>query len=176
MRQLLRVVALDAPAEALFFESIGVFGLAIATVYWLVSYETAGTVLLTMFGLVTGGAGVVLARAASEATRDIPPGEAISPMPGPTVDSPFRDDALRLPAPTLAPFAMGLGIAVAALGLVFGPAPVIVGILPIVWAGLTWLGRARAELGATEAEADEPGPGGAVSSPGGATEPRRMGG
>ena len=35
---------------------------------------------------------------------------------------------------------------------VFGPAPLIVGILPIAWGAWSWLGSARAELEATEAD------------------------
>jgi hypothetical protein len=44
-------------------------------------------------------------------------------------------------------------LATAATSVVFGPAPLIVGILPIAWGAWSWLGSARAELEATETDA-----------------------
>jgi hypothetical protein len=60
------------PEEVKFFGRIGAYGLFIAAVYWFVSYEPAGTVLLGGFGLATGAAFVLLRRGARRpaVTRD----------------------------------------------------------------------------------------------------------
>jgi hypothetical protein len=57
-----------------------------------------------------------------------------------------------LPGDSFAPFAIGLGAATAATGLIFGPAPVIVGLLPFLWGAISWLRGAGEELDATEAD------------------------
>jgi hypothetical protein len=64
------------------------------------------------------------------------------------IDRPFADESGRIPDASIAPFAVGLGVAVAATGLIFGPAPVIVGMLPFLWGAWTWLGSAGDELAA----------------------------
>jgi hypothetical protein len=45
-------------------------------------------------------------------------------------------------------------VALAATGLIFGIAPVIVGLLPLGWGAFTWLSSANDELAATQAEAE----------------------
>lgn len=47
---------------------------------------------------------------------------------------------------------MGAGLALMALASIFGPAPLLVGLLPFAWGAWTWLGRARAELDAQTLE------------------------
>jgi hypothetical protein len=69
---------------------------------------------------------------------------------GGEIDRPFVDETGRIPDATLAPFAVGLGLALAATGLVFGLAPVIVGVLPLAWGAWRWLTAARDELTATD--------------------------
>jgi hypothetical protein len=68
------------------------------------------------------------------------------------VDRPFLDERGRLPDETLAPLAVGLGAAVAATGAIFGPAPVVVGVLPLAWGAWAWLQGASEELAATADE------------------------
>ena len=58
------------------------------------------------------------------------------------------------PAPTLAPFAVGLGVALAALGPVFGLAPVAVGAVSFLWGAGTWLRAGREEFDAQNATAE----------------------
>jgi hypothetical protein len=70
-------------------------------------------------------------------------------------DRPFSDESGRIPDETLAPFAVGLGVAVAATGLVFGVAPVVVGLLPLSWGAWTWLTAAGEELAATRLDEDD---------------------
>jgi hypothetical protein len=45
---------------------------------------------------------------------------------------------------------VGLGVALMTTGAIFGPAPVVVGILPFAWGAWSWLSGARSELDATE--------------------------
>ena len=56
---------------------------------------------------------------------------------------------------TLAPLAVGLGVAIAVTGAIFGPAPVVVGVLPLAWGAWTWLRGASAEFAATERAASD---------------------
>lgn len=155
-----RLLAADEAPETRVFLFMAAFGLAVAAVYWFVSYEPAGTVLLGMFGVATG---LVAARlAADPASRRLrkvasTQAEPVAPAvleigPDDRVtegDRPFSDESGRIPDETLAPFAVGLGVAVAATGLVFGVAPVVVGLLPLSWGAWTWLTAAGEELAAT---------------------------
>jgi hypothetical protein len=120
--------------------------------------------MLVAFGLATAVIGFRLARdPASRAIRRrlgdrdrqaamSSPDEAADVAGGGTagIDRPFVDELGRLPDASIAPFAVGLGAAVAATGLVFGPAPVIVGLLPFLWGAWAWLGAAGEELRATD--------------------------
>ncbi|HVL53757.1 MAG TPA: hypothetical protein VM344_05800 [Vitreimonas sp.] len=170
MRRLRTLV--DHPHEVNFFLFLGGFALVIGVIYWFVSHEAAGTVLLLGFAVATGAVGLRLAvdPAAARArrlARDQPapdPGAGLEQVdPGGRgsgaegtggVDRPFLDEAGRLPTETFAPFAVGLGTAVASTGLIFGIAPVIVGVLPFLWGCWAWLTGARAELEATQADSD----------------------
>jgi hypothetical protein len=126
-------------------------------VYWFVSYEPAGTVLLLGFGLATGLVSFRLlsdpgSRRVRAAAREASPG-ALAESYGPGggtggVDRPFLDERGRLPDESIAPFAVGLGAALASTALIFGPAPAIVGLLPFAWGAWAWLSGARAELDA----------------------------
>jgi hypothetical protein len=137
-RPVRRLLALDAPAETQFFLFLAAFALVIGAIYWFVSYEPAGSVLLIAFGLATGVMGIVLLRTGR-----------------PGVDRPFLDEAGRFPSETPAPLAVGAGIALISLATIFGPAPLLVGLLPFAWGAWAWLSGARAEL-ARSAEEDEP--------------------
>jgi hypothetical protein len=169
----------DQPQEVAFFLFLGAFALVIGLIYWFVSYEPAGTLLLAGFAIATGAIGILLAldpraaaarrqapvrreddRRAGVATDDVagaaerldPGGRGAGAQGVGGVDRPFLDESGRLPAESLAPLATGLGVAVASTGLIFGPAPVIVGLLPLAWGAWSWLSGADAELRATEAD------------------------
>jgi hypothetical protein len=173
MSRLRRVLTLRQPQEVTFFLFLAAFALVITVIYWFASYEAAGTVLLAGFTIATGALGVRLAidpradlvreRAAKQALGSeapvIPPDLAERRDPGgegPTaegtggVDRPFLDEEGRLPGESLAPFAVGVGVAIAATGAIFGLAPVLVGTLPLAWGAWEWLAGANAELSATE--------------------------
>lgn len=137
--RLLRRLVFDDPAETRFFLFLSAFALVIGAIYWFVSYEVAGSVLLVAFGLATGVMGLVLHRTGRRG-----------------VDRPFLDETGRFPSETPAPLAVGAGIALIALAPIFGPAPLVVGLLPFAWGAWTWLSRARAELDSQSLD-DEPG-------------------
>jgi hypothetical protein len=166
-----RLLLLDQPQETRFFLFLGGFGIVLATIYWFLTYEVAGTVLLAGFGLGTGLLGIGLlrsrpgrvARAAAagdgqsaadddtSATAQASHGGAAD-LPGggaAGVDTPFETPLGRLPGETLAPLALGLGIALAITAVVFGPWLLVAGLLPMAWGAWTWLGAARDELAAT---------------------------
>jgi hypothetical protein len=153
------LTAADQPQEVRFFVLLSVFGIVVGVIYWFVAYESAGTVLLLGFGAATGLIALRLAidpasrlvreRARAAAADPIPAGEGTGSGTG-GVDRPFLDETGRLPDETIAPFAVGAGLAIAATGLIFGPAPVIVGLLPFAWGAWAWLSGARAELDAQD--------------------------
>ena len=156
-----RLIGLDEPQETRVFLLMSAFGIAVGIVYWFLAYEVAGTILLLGFGVATGAIGLrlVLDPAARRvrgvaAERARPAGDAPGGGTG-GIDRLFADETGRLPTETIAPFAVGLGVAVAATALIFGPAPLIVGVLPIGWGAASWLRSARAELDATELSATE---------------------
>ncbi len=152
-----RLLAATAPAEARFFLFVGGFGLLLAAIYWFVSYELAGTVMLGGFGLGAGLLGVRL-RVERPAAAPATPADPASAVALPDVDTtgdaatPFRDDSGRLPGETLAPMALGLGVALALTAVVFGPWLLVAGIVPFAWGAWTWLAGARDELAATVAD------------------------
>ena len=103
--------------EVRLFGRLSAYALVVGTIYWFVSYELAGTVLLLGFGLATGLAFIILfrrdrkvraARAAGAPIRDDGAG------PGP--DGPFGDESGPVPTRSAAPLVVGFGIAVIALG------------------------------------------------------------
>jgi hypothetical protein len=153
------LTAADEPQEVRFFLLLSAFGIVVGVIYWFVAYESAGTVLLLGFGAATGLIALRLAvdpasrqvreRAQAVAVDTIPAGEGTGAGTG-GVDRPFLDETGRLPDETIAPFAVGAGVAIAATGLIFGPAPVIVGLLPLAWGAWAWLSGARVELDAQE--------------------------
>lgn len=124
------------PDETRFFAFLGAFGLVLGAIYWFASYEVAGTALLLGFGLagVLAAVRLLVARPMRVAGG---------------VDRPFLDETGRLPDETLAPLALGLGIALSMTAIVFGPWLLVAGIVPLGWGAWTWLRGARDELDAT---------------------------
>lgn len=157
-----RVLGLDEPQETRVFLFVAAFGLVITVVYWVLSQEVAGTVLLLAFTLATGAvAGFLVLNPAAATVRD----QAIRREGGADlrlerkdrgggsgtsdVERPFLDEAGRIPAETFAPFAVGLGAAIAATAPIFGAATLLVGILPFLWGAWSWLRGATDELEVT---------------------------
>jgi hypothetical protein len=166
-----RLLGLDEPQETRFFLFIAAWAIGAGIVYWFVSYELAGTALLAGVGVACGlvvmrlvfvrrsadvrrRARAEAAAAASEGLAATEQGDRDDPRAMPRegqgggtagVDRPFVDEPDLLPEPTIAPFAVGLGVSLCALGGIFGPAPVLVGLLPLGWGAWLWLEAARGE-------------------------------
>ena len=159
MRRLRTLLGLDAPQETRVFLVIGGLGLVLGLAYWFVSYELAGSALLIGFGLASGLVGVFLALDPAAARvrhrvrerddgADVDVGAGRKDVSGGGtggVDRPFLDESGRLPAPTLAPFAIGLGAATAATAVVFGFAMLLAGFLPLAWGVWAWVRGAGEE-------------------------------
>ena len=112
---------------------------------FLAQYQLGAWGLLGGFGLGALLLGVRLL--AEKRGSDADPG----PAGDPDGDVPFGDERGRLPQETLAPLALGLGVALSLTAVVFGPWLVIAGIVPLGWGAWTWLRGARDELDATAA-------------------------
>ena len=121
--------------EARVFLRTAVYAIAVAAIYWFVSYEVAGTVLLLVLGL-----------AASTLTMMLPSGR-VRPTRLPLDVATFGDDetpALGLeeaPLPSLSvqPLFLAIGAAVVTLGLVFGAWLWLPGVLIVAGAAWAWL-------------------------------------
>jgi len=160
-----RVLLLDHPQETRFFAVIGALGVVLGIAYWFVSYEVAGTVLLVGFGLASGlaAARLFVTWRGREVARRVRAGAGEPSARGPDegegpggglagVDRPFLDESGRLPAPTLAPLALGLGISLALTAVVFGPWLLVAAVIPLVWGCWAWFAGAREEFEAAEGD------------------------
>jgi len=133
--------------EVKLFGRLSLYALIVGTIYWFVSYEFVGTVMLLGFGLATGLAFIILfrrdrkvrgARAGAASTPD----DAAAPAP----DGPFGDESGPVPTRSAAPLIVGFGIAVIALGAAFGPWFAITGLVPVLIGASDWLHAANREL------------------------------
>lgn len=112
------------------FLASGTFLVASGTIYWFVAYEPAGTFLLVGCGLATyvmAGYAWTRIRRSAEPVEDLgdsdPGAGAGEPITSFTMDSPW-------------PLVLGVGVAVLAGGLVFGPALLILGAILVVIAAI----------------------------------------
>ncbi|HEU5205441.1 MAG TPA: hypothetical protein VFU17_14205 [Candidatus Limnocylindrales bacterium] len=161
----MRLPFADQPQETRFFLLICGWAGTLGIIYWFVSHEVAGTALLAGLALASGviSAWLIRARRLAARRQPVPSGTAhlatgrTDASGGGTagVDRPFLDESGRLPDPTLAPFAVGLGVALVVLGPVFGVAPVAVGAVSLLWGASLWLRAARDELDAEDPGQDE---------------------
>jgi hypothetical protein len=124
--------------EIVVFARSAVYFGAIGAIYWFLTYEIAGSVLLTGSALASAFVAIVLrlgvrgeAQSAEEAAT------------GP--DGPFGDESGRLPAPTAAPLGVAFGLALVVLGLVFTGALALAGSILVLLASRAWLRSAMAE-------------------------------
>jgi Cytochrome c oxidase subunit IV len=127
------------PEEVRFFGRLSVYALLAGVVYWFISYESAGTVLLIGFGVATGVAFLVLR---SSRQRPSPVDAAGSRDP----DGPFGDESAPVPTRSAAPLAVGLGLALIGLAGAFGPWFLVVGAMPLLIGAADWLRSASREL------------------------------
>jgi hypothetical protein len=98
------------------------FGFVVGTVYWFLTYESAGTALLIGFGAGSAVAAVLMRRTVQEAAEGH--GVEIAPRPG------------------WGPFGIGAGVGAVGLGLAFGPWLVLLGMVILTASGVSWLATA----------------------------------
>jgi hypothetical protein len=116
--------------EAVLFGRLAIFGIVVGVVYWFVSYETAGTVMLIGFGVASTVASISL--------WTKPPRGAID-AGWPDGEVPADSTGDRIPAPAFAPLIVGAGVAIAALGLALSPLILPVGVVVALIGGRYWL-------------------------------------
>ena len=133
--------------EVRLFAGMSAFGIGAGIVYWFLTYDSTGTVLLGLFGVAAGIAAVAelvwsrRSRRGSRGTTEVRVG-ADGTGTGPA------EATEPLPRPGWAPLGIALGLGGVALGAAFGPAIAVAGLL-------VTLGSARSWLGATVRETDE---------------------
>jgi Cytochrome c oxidase subunit IV len=150
------------PEELRFLLRSGLYGLVIGSIYWFVSYEWAGTLMLIGVGIATGALWLII----SAQLRVH--GQRLSGRPWTwllltAADQPggMSDESGRLPGHSTAPLTVGFGLALAGLGLVFGPALIVAATVPIAIGLRSWLISGMAEYAALEAAS---GAGGAAAA------------
>jgi hypothetical protein len=126
------------PEEVLVFGRPAAFGLVVGAIYWFVSYEPAGTVLLAGFGIATALAAAIL-WAWSRNVR------------GPDDEWPVESEPGPIPAPAFAPFHVAFGATIVALGLAFGPLLLVTGVVILAVGARYWLEAAMHEADASTA-------------------------
>jgi len=170
------------PEETRLFVRSFLFALVVATIYWIVSYDYVGTILLGGFSLASLFAFSLLR--GGEPKRDKERTSRAEQREGlaarildwigtnerPGEERPFEDEGGRLPAGSLAPVLVGVGIALIGLGLVFGLWSIVAGAIPFLLGAREWFREASAELRAVVADdqaADASGSGQPVPAAGG---------
>ena len=125
---------LDRAAGYAVFPNVGKGGFLVGGAYWFLTYETAGSVLLTTFGVASGIAAVAIGLGARRAEGSQP-----------TSAHRERIDREPIPRPGWAPLTIAIGLAGVAVGAAFGPWLSIAGVLVAVMAARSWLGAAMVE-------------------------------
>jgi Cytochrome c oxidase subunit IV len=130
------------PEEVRFFGRLSIYALVVGVVYWVISYEYAGTVLLIGFGIATGAAFLVLRGSRQRPDAGEHADGAIEREP----DGPFGDESGPVPTRSAAPLAVGFGLAVIGLAGAFGPWFLLAGAVPLLLGAADWLHAANHEL------------------------------
>jgi Cytochrome c oxidase subunit IV len=140
------------PEELRFLLRSALYSAVIGVVYWFISYEWAGTVLLVGAGVATGALLLILAALWRSQDRRLSGRPWTWLLIGPpTESSDMTDETGRLPGNSAAPLTVGFGLALAGLGLVFGPALIVAAAVPILIGLRAWLASGMAEFAALEA-------------------------
>ena len=104
------------------FLILGVAIGVLATVYWFISYEHAGTTMLALAGCLALFVGVWLAIQDRDARRSRAAASAAAAAPSAPVSRPVTHATTKpyLPIASLWPLAIGLGVALSLNGLILG--------------------------------------------------------
>jgi len=134
--------------EAKLFARISAFGLGVAVVYWLLTSEPTGTVLLLLFGVASGIAAVaeiVGSRRWRRGGASVRPTAPTEDIPAPAIPVPGGPLVEPIPRPGWAPLGIGFGLGALALGAAFGAALAIAGLILTLLSARAWLGAAVRE-------------------------------
>jgi hypothetical protein len=140
------------PEEMRFLLRAGGYGVGIAAIYWFLSQEPAGTVLMAGFGLASLALLAVVwleRRRRGWQLTGRPWRWAL--LPPADEDTGLTDERAVLPSSSLAPITLALGVALAALGFVFGPWLLAAAVIPLLLGIRGWVIEAGAEYRAMEA-------------------------
>ncbi len=152
------------PEETRLFLRSFLFAFVVAVVYWFVSYDFAGTILLGAFSLASLFAfAIIRSEEPAKDTRRTERSEQGEGIVGhvmdwvgtteqPGMERPFDDERGRIPVASVAPVAVGVGVALIAFGLIFGPWGVVAGAIPLLLGLREWIGEASAELAAIDVD------------------------
>lgn len=142
------------PEEMRFLLRAGSYGVSVGVIYYVLSQEWAGTVLMIGFGLACL---LLLALSWWEWRRR--PGRGLEGpawrwllLPPPEQNGGFTHEQARLPGASLSPLTLALGMGLGALALVFGPWLLAAAVIPLLLGLRGWLTEAMAEYGAIEAD------------------------
>jgi hypothetical protein len=122
--------------EVTLFARMATFGIVVGLVYWFLTYEVAGTVLLSAFGLASALAAIAVYVGARFAGGRPPADGAAAPS---------QADAEPAPRPGWAPLGIALGLGGVALGAAVGPWLAIAGALVAIRRAKSWLDTAVEE-------------------------------
>ena len=122
--------------ESRFLLGAGAFAVAVGVVYWFISYEDAGFVLLTLMGVASALiGGYLLYRGArlnrSEDDPDAEPGGEAGAIVG------------RFSSGSIWPLVMGVGTALALQGFIYGAWLVGFGAVLFIWAAVGFMLESR---------------------------------
>ena len=121
--------------EVTVFARMAAFGIVVGALYWFLTYESAGTVLLLAFGLASSLAAV----AVYVGGRLAGPRSRADDAAGPT------SDVEPVPRPGWAPLGIAVGLGGVALGGAFGPWLSVAGALVAIRSAKDWLDAAVEE-------------------------------
>lgn len=140
--------------ERRFFLRTALFASGIAVIYWFVSYETAGTVMLLAIGLTAAFLMWVLARHSGDGRRG-PLGllhDAVTFEEPEDASGPLAIEEGPMPAMSYPPLAVAVGSGAVVGGLVFGAWLWLPGAALVVGAAWRWY----AELGTSQTDPAHP--------------------
>lgn len=140
------------PEEMRFLLRAGAYGLGISAIYYIVSGEIAGTILMFGFGLASLALLAVLWWERRRRGRRLTgPPWRWALLPPPDENGGLTDERAVMPAASLAPLTLAFGAALAALGLVFGPWLLAAATVPVIVGLRDWVRDAGREYRAMEA-------------------------
>ncbi len=142
-------------AEAKLFVRMAIFGIATGIAYWFLTYETAGTVMLTAFG----GASALAALAIWLGSRSRRGAGREAKRP---IGASLGADVQPVPRPGWAPLGIAVGLGGVALAGPFGPWLAIAGLFLAIRSAKSWLDAQMEETEsaqATERGSGDPGRG-----------------